>query len=375
MAMAGQRKRKHASVEDEASKQATETRIQQGIKAFGNIGKSSSSNETCKKRKTVHRRDPTPPPAPIAPSGNTDRKRKRTLETLEEEECLKGDTTLKPIVPKADYRQFGRSDIATPRNKRFKNLQPPSPVETPSKSTAALFNKLMLDIGANPTPFKFGTNQGAYDTPPDTPEPEIYTSDGLPKELVDFVQLQASFLSALSMYYAHNGTSSPVNVKALLPMITKHWKKRTVSLDDLRVLLAMDQGSESTFTLQDFGKGGICLTRLQPRGRATKRAASYVDEVDLNARFEQALQKRWRNWLAATSKKNRDAAVFMDQLPLVEITKHESVESAAPLFARGQQRLADLKASQASAKSEPVTSADVAADQKTKYALQRRRTS
>ena len=373
--MVGHRKRKHASVEDGACKQTIENKVQQGIKAFGSIGKQNGSGDCSKKRKIVHQREPTPP-VPLDASAKSDKKRKRALETVDEgEECSKGDLALPTTAKELSYKLVDRSDVATPRNTRFKNIQPPSPMDTPSKSTAALFNKLKLDIGANRIAFKLGANQGAYDTTPDTPEPDNYMSGGLPKELTDVVLLQGSFLSALSMYYAHNGTSSPVDVKALLPMITKHWKKRTVALDDLRILLAMDQGSESTFSLEDFGKGGICLKKSRPRGRAAKRAASYVDEVDLNARFEQALQKRWKSWLAATPRENRDAAVFMNQLPLAEITKSESVDNAAPLFARGQQRLADLKASQASAKPEPVTYTEVAAEHKTNHAVQSRGTS
>ena len=75
--------------------------------------------------------------------------------------------------------------------------------------------------------------------------------------------MNASFLSALSLYYSHNGTSSPVNVKVLLLMVTKHFKQRTVSLEDLRLLLGLVQGNEAAFDVyyEPFRKAAAEGTR------------------------------------------------------------------------------------------------------------------
>ena len=370
--MAGRSKRKHASMDDQQSKQTASGQIQQDIKAFGSIRKPKDAGNDSKKRKTAHQRDPTPPPTLQTP-GTADKKRKRSLEIVEEED-LEEDSLEQLGGQRRVFKHFEKAEVSTPRNKRFKNVQPPSPIETPSKTAAALFNKLRLDPAINPIHFALSANQQAYHTPPHIPEADSGTGL-LPGKLEELLFLQSAFLSALSLYYAHNGTSSPVNVKALLPMITKNWNKRTVSLDDLRVLLAIGQNNESSFMLQDFGKAGTCLMRSQPRGRATKRAASYVDETDLNARFEDALQKKWTNWLAATPEENGNAAAFMDQLPLADITKSETVEKAAPVFQRGQQRLADLRAGQTAAKAEPAAPLEIAPEHKTNQAVQSRRTS
>ena len=371
--MAGLRKRKHASVDDAISKQTTAGDSQQGIKAFGSISKPSHVDASLKKRKTAHQRDPTPPPPPTprVTSLKPDNKRKRGLDTVQEDP-EDGVAAIQQGV----FKQFSQNrDVATPRNKRFKVVPPPSPADTPSKSTAALFGKLKLDATSKAIPFVFGSRPRPYDTPPHTPEADKNLPHVLPTELEDVIHLHSAFLSALSLYYAHNGTTSPVNVKVLLPLITKHWKKRTVNLDDLRLILAVAPESDSGLILQDFGKAGICLTKSQPRGRATKRAASYVDEADLNARFESAMHKTWTRWLNLTPKENRDAAIFIHQLPLAEIRKDESVEKAAPMFVRGQQRLANLKASQATAKSEPNAVSEIAAEHKTSQAIQNRGTS
>ena len=371
--MAGQRKRKHATLDEPQSKHAAQSKAQLAIKDFGSITKPNVADSAMKKRKTVHIRDATPPAAAQPSMQKMDKKRKR-FEAVDEESI---DRYLAPnaVTEEAALDQLPQHNAATSQIKRFKTFQPLSPVETPSKDTTALFDKLKLGASTKAIPFPLDDKQQVYDTPPDTPPATVYEADRLPVELGDLLFLQAAFLSALSLYYAHNGTSSPVNVKALLPMITKTWRKRTVSVDDLRVLLGLGQG-EAQFTLQDFGRAGICLTKPEPRGRAIKRAASFVDEVDLNAGFEEALQRRWAQWLFAMPKENHDVAVFLDQLPLAEITKHDSVEHTAPLFARGQQRLADLKASQAAANAPGISKrTEIRAEQRTGQIVQTRNTS
>ena len=363
--MAGAKKRKHTSVEEQLGVQAT----QQNITAFGNVRKSHGTDGGQKKRKTTHQREGTPPRPPIA-STRTDRKRKRGLETAEED--VDEGIPIKNPVQQGIFEEFasGRNN-ATPRKKRSKNIQPPPPADTPSKSAVALFDNLKLDAILKASPFPINARQQGCETPPDTPEAEN-GSDQLPKELEDLMHLHAAFLSALSLYYAHNGTSSPANIKALLPMVTKHWKKRRVTLDDLRLILAIGLSTNAGFVLRDFGRAGVCLTKLQPPGRAVKHVASYVEEKELKAAFEYALQKNWIEWLASAPKENRHPTVFLHQLPLADVEKDDSVDKAAPLFTRGQHRLADLKASQDSSKSESNVSSEIAAEQKTVQAVQNR---
>ena len=353
--MARATKRKHTSMDDEPSTQTA----QLSIKAFANVSKPNDADSGLKKRKTIHTRDATPPPVSI--STNVEKKRKRGLEPVEEE--ADRSTPSSPGAP---------ANTTPRRYKRTKNLQP-AVTDTPSKSAVALFDKLNLETKPNAIPCSLNAIQRPYSTPPATPDGDNCTTAKMPAELQDLTQLYASFLSALSLYYSHNGTSSPVNVRALLPLITKSWKKRAVSLVDVQVLLSI--GAESGFILKDFGRGGICLTKDLPRGRASKRAASYVDEVDLNLRFQISLQKDWNQWSNSTAKERPEVAAYLDQIQLAEIAKDESVEKAAPLFARGQQRLADLKASQINAKSEAATSSEVAAEHMATTTVQNRGTS
>ena len=373
--MAGHRKRKHAAVNDLQSKQT-----QRDITAIGTVRKFDDGNGNLKKRKVSNQREATPP-APlvsraVAQSQRNKRKRERELDAVAEEDA---DEELSRH-PQAHNGIFKRSvkqwEVLTPHGKRSKIIDPPSPAQTPSKSTAALFTQLKLDNNTAQTiPFALGQDQRPPDTPPDSPEAHATFTGALPAELIDLLQLHAAFLSALSLYYAHNGVSSTVNVKAFLPMITKSWKKRSVTLNDLRTLLAVDPANTSNFVIQDHGRAGVCLSKPQPRGRATIRAASFIDEVDLNARFEDALQTEWVKWQATTAKENRHVAVFVNQLPLAEIAKVQSVEKIAPLFARGQQRLADLKASQAATQPETAVPSQLVPEQRTNPAVHNRGTS
>ena len=194
----------------------------------------------------------------------------------------------------------------------------------------------------------------------------------LPAELQDMIHLHSAFLSAISLYYAHNGASSSIEVHNLLPMITKTWKKRVVTLDDVRRLLAF--GKDATFTLQDFGRAGVCLTTSQPRGRATKRATSFVDEIGLSTGFEDDLWASWAEWQASHSTTSGAASDFISGLPLAGIEADKCVERTAPLFARGQHRLAELKAGQAAAKREQAPPAEPTTEQKSSQALQSRGT-
>ncbi|KAK0942981.1 hypothetical protein LTR29_005553 [Friedmanniomyces endolithicus] len=338
--MAIARKRKQLDVDEAAT-----TGKQTSMKGFAAVSKERSADTSFKRQKMAHKREDTPPVITVTKStpAKADKKWKRPLEPVAEDE-QEGENPEERI-----FRQSTENVYATsPRTKRCKTALPPSPVGTPSKSAAALFDKLKL--GGASIPFSPGGRPVGYQTPPDTPEAESnQESLQWPSELQDLCHLQAAFLSALSMYYAHNGTTSPVSVGNLLPMITKNWKKRAVSLEDLRRLLAVLHRDQPEFLLADAGRAGVCLSRSQSRGRALKRAGSYIDEDDTNGRFEQALEASWKRWQMAEEAQNGSAPAFVAQLPLAQIAVSASAEKASPLFARGQQRLADLKSAQASA--------------------------
>lgn len=269
----------------------------------------------------AHGHDATPPPV-VAPAKAA--KSKRKLEDIQERE----------------------QPVSTSQNKRLRHDPTQGIADTPGKRTADLLSKLDLEKRSAPIPFALGSKKSAYTTPPDTPEA---SSDPLPSEINQLILLHSAFMSALSFWYAHNGAASSVQVKELLPMIAKTWKKRAVSTDDLQMLLGINDEHESEFRLTDFGRAGVQLIRQQPQERGIHRVASFVNEAKSNRQFEDMLRKRWTDWKPATTEENVHVSAFIEQLPRVTIIEDASVAKAAPLFARGQQRLADIKASQAAA--------------------------
>ncbi|SMY19219.1 unnamed protein product [Zymoseptoria tritici ST99CH_1A5] len=338
--MAISRKRKATAIEDSAPV----TRTQKSLHAFGTVGKPHQKETDGKKRKTVHQREQTPPPAPITTTNKANSKRKRTAELSDVEE----EITVCPRSTAAKKEQRSKV-MSTPRSKRVKNVLP-SPAETPTRGAAALFDKLNIDVNSKAIPLKLGGELHAPSTPPLSPvreEDDMHLS--ILAELADLRHLYSSFLAAISMHYSHNGISAPVDVDSLLDIITKHYKKRSVKVEDLQRILALSSRLDDTFTLENYGRGGIRLTRSEPRGRAVQRATSFVDEEKLKQRFGDALRKSWQSWEACTAKENRSPAAFLAHLPIHPVLNNASVEKAAPVFARGQQRLADLKASQAAA--------------------------
>ncbi|TKA22149.1 hypothetical protein B0A50_08206 [Salinomyces thailandicus] len=367
--MALSRKRTHAVSEEQNAKTQASTPAQpKGIKTFAAVSKTKSANNVEKRRKTSHQREATPP-APKTMPVQRDTKRKRGLESVAEEGEDEAPVSKKDECPRL-LAHGAKKGVQSSKRMRHA-LLPLLPKETPSKCAVAMFDRLRLDGASQPIPFALTKQpQAGLDTPPATPEAEQI--DILPVELQELIQLHASFLTALSLYFAHNGTTSPVSLGLLLPQITRTWRKRTVTIVDLRKLLGFNLQT-TEFNLQDCGRADICLFRAQPRGRALKRAASYIDEDSLNLRFEDAVRERWATWVNEMDMEDRQPATFLKQLPLAEIRRNESAEKAAPLFARGAQRLADLKAGQtAAAKAAPSAPSPVHEQQKSGAAVQNR---
>ncbi|KXS94742.1 hypothetical protein AC578_11168 [Pseudocercospora eumusae] len=364
-------KRKASALDAQpASKQTPSTKTQRSIHTFSSVAKPKVAANEGKKRKTIHTREATPPPAPLAkPTTKASSKRKR--EAIAEDSDEEIVVSCKAPHFKAPQRP---KVSATPRAKRVKNAAPPPSQETPSKKAAALFDRLNIDSNARAIPLSLPKQKLTYDTPPETPVEEIDIDLSFPRHLEDMLDMHAAFLAALSLHYSHNGTASPVELSELLAAVTKHWKKRSVTQADIQRILAFGTNQDRAFILEDCGRAGIRLSRAQPRGRILKRASSYINEDELNTQFENALQKAWHNWQSSTAKENRTAAAFLAQLPLLEITQNEAAARSAPLFAKGEQRLADIKAGRTAKVESKCATSEPSTATRTPQSLQNRGT-
>ncbi|KAL1648503.1 hypothetical protein SLS58_002258 [Diplodia intermedia] len=276
--------------------------------------------------------------------------------------------------------QETEEDVATPKLASCKKLRRPrpsqrpiseTPTDTPTKGARTLFADLDLSTPVKPLRFDSVSEStpSAVETPLTSPcsstAPSFRdekSSDDLPQPIQDLIYLHSSFLSALSLHYAHNGTSSPVDLHNLTPSIAKVWGKRKVTVDDIRRTLGVMQSSLSsgqpatalkarTFHLSDYGRGKICVEQQESKKQRAKRTNSVIpqaiDEKALNALFEHEMNTRWAEYrckITPNSKSPSSVQYFISQLPLAAITESASLAKVAPLFAKGQRRLEDLKA-------------------------------
>jgi hypothetical protein len=196
-------------------------------------------------------------------------------------------------------------------------------------------------------------------------------SSALPTELVNLLALHSSFLTALSLHYAHNGTATPVDLRDLTDSISVVWRQRKVTYDDIRLVVGvLDCGRRSPFYLSDYGRGKICL-EIHDEHRMGLGVNSMNEEA-LKVIFMESLDHLWRQWsaslqkgsirLMATPKKRGrprkmdpkqpciqpfigepSVSKFIAQLPHADITTCSSLAAVAPLQEKGRKRLREFK--------------------------------
>ncbi|MCJ1265727.1 hypothetical protein MMC22_005607 [Lobaria immixta] len=246
---------------------------------------------------------------------------------------------------------------ATPRRK---SLLRSSQLETPTKgarscfasfsfssspvseSNSSLICKSPQTLPSSPVPIK--------EFPPKPVQDEI---QDLPDELQDLIHLYTSFLNALSLHYAHYGSSTPADLRLLLPCIERAWKKRKVSSDDIRRVLSIAQRSEAAdrpekkagcgeiLALSDYGRGKVCV-EIEEHSRHQGFQGSPLDEKSLKTVFAANLDVRWKRYIT-TDSLSTSTTEFISLLPLLPVTSCASISKIPPLLSKGQRRLEDLK--------------------------------
>jgi hypothetical protein len=198
----------------------------------------------------------------------------------------------------------------------------------------------------------------------------------LPVELLNLLALHSSFLTALSLHYAHNGTSTPADLRELTASVTLVWKQRKVTYDDIRLLLGVlnycPDGSNNPYHISDYGRGKIVLEIKENSPMLSGMTG--VNEQALTNMFKAGLDALWSQWSIsqkmasrpiATAKRGRgrpkkidgnqarlenfldDASLskFLAQLPLADIETCTSLSAIAPLQEKGRKRMREFKES------------------------------
>ncbi|CAI6333526.1 unnamed protein product [Periconia digitata] len=199
----------------------------------------------------------------------------------------------------------------------------------------------------------------------------VDSTTALPAELLNLLALHSSFLTALSLHYAHNGIATPVDLSPLTESVSKVWRLRKVTYDDIRlcigVLEAGPTGNRNPFYLSDYGRGKICLEVREEH--TMSRGGLSVSEETLKNMFMVSLDTLWSQWTSpspsrviATPKKRgrprkadtkqpsiqpfvseHNITKFIAQLPHADITTCSSLAAIAPLQEKGRKRLREFK--------------------------------
>ncbi|MCJ1254047.1 hypothetical protein MMC24_001861 [Lignoscripta atroalba] len=256
------------------------------------------------------------------------------------------------------------SQLRTPR-KKVRLLS--APTETPTLGARTCLLSLALTSSSPP---QLGSSSpppsSNIKTPPTSPISPCCKSHyplprqkeeslELPEELQDLIDLHASFLTALSLHYAHHGSLAPVDLRVLRPSVERSWGKRRISTDDIRKIFGIlgnngdgKQGVDSSqqrpcpLSLSDYGNGKICV-ELADIGLHNGHKRRLMDVENLKLRFTKHLRRQWENYTDSLAGAPEPTG-FIAELPLASITPCSSLIGISPLLAKGQRRLTDLKA-------------------------------
>ncbi|KAL0467155.1 hypothetical protein QR685DRAFT_533535 [Neurospora intermedia] len=170
----------------------------------------------------------------------------------------------------------------------------------------------------------------------------------LPRELVQLLDLQAAFLKTYTMQLAHNGSNLPVDLRTLLPSVTRTWGKRKVTIEDIQRYIgvlnwvsssskptttttATTSPSKAPFYLSDYGRGKICIELHESH-------SGPLLEHKLNMDFESNLRALWHS-----RRPGQVASLFLSTLPQAQIKACASAVKAASLSNKNQRTLEELK--------------------------------
>jgi hypothetical protein len=326
---------KRRKVSAPMTKNAMSTR---GIAAFTRVSKAQLPSKVIQEKTTILESSVLSQFAQDIDSG---RKRKAVvvdeivLDSTEASEILSASIAPlhRPIKQLPQTRPDNIQRLPQTPQKSNSKAQTPSPAETPTKGTRSLLEKLCVAAASPLAQSKANESQ---------------VDKQLPSELVDLINLHSSFLTALSLHYAHNGTHSPADLRILCPDVARAWGKRSVLLNDIRRILAilnmnaLDEQdrikSWAQLGLSDYGHGKICVEIKT--GERIGNIARPLDENLLNDTFTSNLESIWEK----QGKETDLLSAFINDLPLQPITTCSSLARMSPLLAKGQRRLEDMRA-------------------------------
>lgn len=267
-----------------------------------------------------------PASLPVSPS------KKRKLGELQEIENVTGRQSVEEEGADTPSKTLKLSElsVSSPRSGHFASPKK-TPTRTPSRRTRVATVPKIDEVPSTPdTPSK----QRTLNFAPVRKEPVLAPRS---KCITEFLDLHFAFVQAFSIHAAHNGPTTPADLREFLPSVTRIWKKRKVQAKDMQRMLSVWGQSllakDVSYRLANYGLGKICLERST---QSAEQAPALQDS------FEQALDLLWeksQETLKYAIEDNRPA-LFLETLDLALI--HESLTPFTS-FQKGQQRLQDLR--------------------------------
>ncbi|KAL8826936.1 MAG: hypothetical protein Q9191_003491 [Dirinaria sp. TL-2023a] len=229
--------------------------------------------------------------------------------------------------------------------------------ETPTKGARSILESFSIQ-SSPPSTRSSSPTQPRLSSPPTSPSsfrsssPVCSDCEDLPEALQDLIRLHSSFLSALSLHYAHHGVFTPVDLRVLNVSIERIWRKRRVHNDDIQKILGLTHIPRSSgqklrgacsLRLLDYGYGRICVELAEDLEKRVLHKRPF-DEESCQSEFHGLLERRWNRYAGKESISN-SAEEFLADLPTLPINPCDSLSRLTPLLAKGQGRLEDLKSS------------------------------
>ena len=339
------------------------TRAQQcGIQAFGKISKAQANVQNLGKRKAID--------AGTEGQELWEYARKRTCKSTGEASSQAASVLSEEVPPKPSKKCIADSNSQlepAPPPLKAEQVKPATPrkkavlqsglIETPTKGARSILES--FSFNSSPPTTRSSSPPTSRPSSPRTSPSSVRSSSSiceeereLPDELQDLIDLHTSFLSALSLHYAHHGCLTPVDLRLLNTNVSKIWRKRRVQVDDIRRLLGVAHFTQSAqraptpgtraFALTEYGYGKVCL-KIEDSVDSPSMHKRPIDEEALSALFTNSLQRQWQEYSKASAP-SATVGPFVETLPLLPVKLCDSLSKLKPLLSKGQRRLEDLKA-------------------------------
>ncbi|KAH8670936.1 hypothetical protein BX600DRAFT_457856 [Xylariales sp. PMI_506] len=241
--------------------------------------------------------------------------------------------TIVPAVKRGRGRPSKKSRPAQPSLKRARS---PSVSDSEQSTVDAdkLFKRLRLESSPSRSSSPLTATTSAADS-----DTDLSSVSTLPDDILNLVDLNASFLRTLTLHFVHNGQNVPVDLRTLCPHVARAWGRRGVTEDDIGMCVAVLTINSKTpiFALSNYGRGKICLEVDQ------NRAHGPLDEKQLNNTFYANIENLWARFSSNDINSSSEIARFVNTLPKAAVTVCEAIAKAAPVLTKGQRRLEEFK--------------------------------